>query len=409
MNILNIQLNKNHFHTLLQLNHHGHNVYTNWHGAHEYENLFGIKTLSATDNTIINVGNQDQVLDYVYTFIKHYDIDVLQVSDPTKSYLHTHFHKLVKLYIGPSEKVARLETDKLFAKRMADTVNIKTPAILKQGKYSDADYCTNLTFPTIEKPSNFWAPAVNYFSEEEAKKAIELRDKGSWPYSGNPNDEYFIEEYIDDMIETNVFFVISNGEYRITHTQQIIGENENKTIEQKVWYIGSYIQPLTPEVDKIVRKQAEPYLEKIAKMGGNYEGSFCGAYTSSGDWYFLETNVRPDVFNSTPTFMTGDDYLKGYIDDINLFEEAWEGKTCDKLLITTLHAEEEYPIHLHEKYEVALPNNLEYKDNKFYVSKYGTDHDKGCGTVVSDFKIPKEFVQEVESTTHWKFNEEPIR
>ena len=27
-------------------------------------------------------------------------------------------------------------------------------------------------------------------------------------------------------------------------------------------------------------------------MGGSYEGSFCGAYTSKGEWYFLEINVR---------------------------------------------------------------------------------------------------------------------
>ena len=208
------------------------------------------------------------------------------------------------------------------------------------------------------------------------------------------------------MYGTNVFFVIANGEYRITHTQEIIGENLNKTIQQKVWYFGSYIKPLKPEVDIIVRKEAEIYLKEIAKMGGNYEGSFCGAYTSTGEWYFLEINVRPDIFNSTPTFMTGEDYIKGMFEDISLFEKAWKDVKCDKILITHHDCNTEYPLHLHEKYKVSLPNNLEFKDNKFYVSDFATDGG-GCGTIIADHNISKEFIKEIEETTTWTFNKDP--
>ena len=105
--------------------------------------------------------------------------------------------------------------------------------------------------------------------------------------------------------------------------------------------------------------------------------------------------------------MTGDNYIKGMFDDISLFEKAWDGIQCDKLLITTLNVDEEYPIHLHSKYDVALPNNLEIKDGKYYVSLFGTDRLKGCGTIIADHNISKEFVKEVEETTHWKFNEDP--
>ena len=406
MNILNIQLPKNHFHTLLHLaQNKEHNVYSNWHGTTSYENACRIHTLTEQDNHVINSADKEGLIKYIEKFIDYYDIDILQVADPRKAYLHTHFKDKV-LYIGPSEKAARLETDKLFSKRMADTVGIKTPGIIKQGKYSDADYGINLTFPAIEKPANVWSPAVNLFNESDVKRAIEKIHLGDYPQSGDPTEEYFIEEYIDDMIETNVFFVIANGKYEITHTQEIIGENLNKTIDQKVWYIGSYIKPLKPEVDIIVRKEAAAYLEKVANMGGNYEGSFCGAYTSTGEWYFLEMNVRPDIFNSTPTFMTGEDYIKGMSEDISLFDKAWEHQSCDKLLITNVDKNEEYPFHLHKKYNVSIPNNLELINGKFFVSDYGTSNG-GCGTIVADHNISKEFIKEIEETTTWTFNKEP--
>ena len=406
MNLLNIQLPKNHFHTLLHLaQNKQHNVYSNWHYSTSYENACGIYTLTEEDNIFLNNAQKEEVIEYIHKFIDHYNIDILQVADPRKAYLHTHFKDKV-LYIGPTEEAARLETNKLFSKEIANKVGIKTPKILKQGQYSDSDYGTNLTFPTIEKPANFWNSAVNLFNKKDAETAIELRNKGEHPTYGHEFDEYFIEEYIDDMIETNVFFVISNGEYRITHTQEIIGENLNKTIQQKVWYFGSYIKPLKPEVDIIVRKEAEIYLKEIAKMGGNYEGSFCGAYTSTGEWYFLEINVRPDIFNSTPTFMTGEDYIKGMFEDISLFEKAWKDVKCDKILITHHDCNTEYPLHLHEKYKVSLPNNLEFKDNKFYVSDFATDGG-GCGTIIADHNISKEFIKEIEETTTWTFNKDP--
>ena len=106
MNILNIQLPKNHFHTLLPFaESKEHNVYSNWHGSTSYENAYGISTLTPENNSILKHSKED-VISFVETFIDNYDIDLLQVSDPTKAYLHTHFADKIK-YIGPSEIAAR--------------------------------------------------------------------------------------------------------------------------------------------------------------------------------------------------------------------------------------------------------------------------------------------------------------
>ena len=92
--------------------------------------------------------------------------------------------------------------------------------------------------------------------------------------------------------------------------------------------------------------------------------------------------------------------------DISLFEKAWQDKICDKLLITNKDKNEEYPFGLHEKYSVAIPNNLELIDGKFFVSDYGTNNG-GCGTIIADHNISKEFAKEIEETTTWTFNKDP--
>jgi len=408
MNLLNLNLPRCHFHTLIELAKSGHNVYTNWNQAYAYETSLGIKCLTEEENTLIyqtaSPVNISKNTAFVEQLIDKYNIDILQVCIPTCSYLHTDLKDKVK-YIGPPEEVSLLETNKLYAKDIAKQLGIKVPDIIKRGKYFDKDYCKGLTFPCVEKPSHRWAPAVIINSQEEAAEAINKVERRDWPR--DTDSDYYIEEYLHDMIETNVFFVISNGKYAITHTQEIIGEGLNKTINGDVWYFNTYIKPLSPSIDKIVRQEAEKYLDHIAKMGGSWEGSFCGAYVS-GEWYFLETNVRPDIFNSTPIFMTGDEYLKGMFEDVSLFEKAWKDKTCQKLLITCDDNRNEYPIHLHDKYNIAYPNNLIIKDNKHFISNFAMGKlIKSRGTVVADHNIPKEFIKEIEETTPWKFNKDP--
>lgn len=424
MNILNFNLPRCHFHTLIELVKSGHTVYSNYELEHTYESFLGIIPLTQEENGIVNglAGwtpetkedinvlisdkRKRESITFIEGLIDKYKIDVLQICIPNLSYLHTHFKDKVK-YIGAPEESGRLETDKLFAKDIAKQLGVRVPNIIKQGKYLDEDYCEGLSFPCIEKTSHIWNPAIVLNSEEDIKHLKELNsdEEITWPRVANA--DYYIEEYLHDMIETNVFFVISNGEYSITHTQEIIGEGLNKTVIPQVWYFDTYIKPLSPSIDKIVRKESEKYLEHIAKMGGSWEGSFCGAYTSKGEWYFLELNVRPDIFNSTPTFMTGDEYLKGMFEDVSLFGKAWENKDCRKYLITSSDDKNEYPIYLHDKYNVAYPNNLSIKDSKYYISDYGVVGRSDRGTVVSDHNIPKEFLEEVEETTIWKFNRDP--
>lgn len=421
MNILNYNLPKAHFHTLIELVNSGHTVYTNYHDTHTYEPSFGINLIDNESNNIIclsampNYGDEQyeeikkNLIDITEKLIDEHNIDVLQVCIPTAAFLYEHFADKVK-YIGPSEESSRLETDKAYAKFLAHDMGFNVPRIIRSGKYSDDNYCQDLQFPCIEKPSYIWNPACIMNSQKDADRAIELFKNREYPKYKDMH--YYIEEYLHDILETNVFFVVSNGKFAITHTQQIIGENLNKTVDGNVWYLGSYIKPLSKEHDELVRKEAVKFLKQIAKPGEYWEGSFCGAITPDNKWYFLELNVRPDIFNSTPTFMTGGEYLDGMFDDVSMFEKAWENKNIQKLLITVEDNSIEYPIHLHNKYNVSYPNNLHIDAHgKYFCSNFGvTNHDDqvtGAGTVIADHNIPKEFIKEIEETTDWTFNEEP--
>lgn len=420
MNILNYNLPKAHFHTLIELVNSGHTVYTNWHDNDTYEPSFGINLLENDDNVCVNYGSfvedperteeiKENLIALTKKLIDRYDIDVLQVCIPTAAYLYEHFADKVK-YIGPSVQSSRLETDKSYCKFLAHDMGFNVPRIIRSGKFSDDSYCKDLQFPCIEKPSYEWSPAVIMNSQKDADRALELFGNRDYPRCRDMH--YYIEEYLHDILETNVFFVVANGKFAITHTQHIIGENLNKTVDGNVWYFGSYIKPLSKEHDELVRKEASKFLKQIAKRGEYWEGSFCGGITPDNKWYFLELNVRPDIFNSTPIFMTGDEYLDAMFEDVSLFEKAWENKNIQKLLITTNDSSNEYPMYLHEKYNVAYPNNLTIDaDGKYFCSNFGiTNHANkvtGAGTVISDHNIPEEFIKEIEKNKKWKFNEEP--
>lgn len=421
MNILNYNLPKAHFHSLIELVKSGHKVYTNTHDTFSYELSFGLNLLEYDDNIIVAMSSiplsyeeeaqeiKENLIALTHRLIDEYQIDVLQVCIPTAAYLYEHFADKVK-YIGPSLESSRLETDKLYAKFLAHDMGFNVPRIIRSGKFSDENYGKNLEFPCVEKPSYVWNPACILNSEKDAERSIELYNNRSYPK--HKDMHYYIEEYLHDMIETNVFFVVSNGKYVITHTQQIIGENLNKTVDGNAWYFGSYIKPLSEEHDLLVRKHALKYLSQIAKPNECWEGSFCGGITPDNKWYFLEMNVRPDVFNSTPTFLTGDEYLKGMSEDLSIIETAWHDKNIQKLLITTENSSNEYPILLHDKYHVSYPNNLYIgEDGKYFCSIFGiTNHNNqvtGAGTIIADTNIPLAFIKEIEETTDWKFNEEP--
>ena len=107
--------------------------------------------------------------------------------------------------------------------------------------------------------------------------------------------------------------------------------------------------------------------------------------------------------------MTGDEYLKGIFEDISLFENAWANKNMQKISVSNENRREPYPIHLHDKYDVTYPANLNLDDDgNYYAWILGDIRPvidlqmpgvRAVGTLICDHNIPSGFIKELEETT----------
>lgn len=383
MNVICFDLPNCNFNNLISLHQAGHTVYIITQGDTSCLASQGITVLS-------DLGGADNIkpdnLHEIRQLVENLEIDVMIVTLPTLGFLHTEFSSTLT-YIGPSEEASRLETNRLFTKQIVYNSKVKTPEILHRCLGSEFD-STLWPKPLIIKPVSEWQSAVIVLDGQD--------DLLSDYFSKTLEHEIYVEEFISDKIETNVFFVIVNGGFVITHTQHITGEDRNKTIGQgREWYYDTHIQPLTPDADQIVRRQAKLLLAEVAKLGGCYEGSLCGFLTSKSDWYLCEINVRPDIQNSVPTVLDGDNWLTAMTSDIDLIRPQQLIKVIPTLSDPSLVSTERYPMELHDKYEVYPPSSLT-SDN---LTQSGS-----CMVVSTDRLAMDAYVSELESTTNFKVN-----
>ncbi len=380
MNVICFDLPNCNFNNLISLHQAGHTVYLITQSDTSLIAQKGIRVLSELGSAYtITQANLPEIKKLV-TDLK---IDVMIVTMPTLGFLHTEFSNSLT-YIGPSALASQLETHRLFVKDICRVAGVKTPNILHQGSKSEFD-STIWPKPLIIKPVSEWQSAVIV---EDGQDDL-LTD-----YFDNTSEhDIYVEEFIIDKIETNVFFTIVRGDFRITHTQQITGEDRNKTIGQhREWYYDTSIRPLSSEADVIVRQQAELLLTEVAKLGGSYEGSLCGFLTHSNEWYLAEINVRPDIQNSVPTQFN---WLEAMTSDIDLIHTEQFIKVIPTLSDPELVSTERYPIELHERYEVSAPSSL--------TSDYHTISGS-CMVVGTDRSAMDGYVSELEASTNFRVN-----
>ena len=380
MNVICFDLPNCNFNNLISLHQAGHTVYLITQSDTSYIASKGIRVLSELGSAYtITQAN----LPEIRKLVDDLEIDVMIVTMPTLGFLHTEFSDSLT-YIGPSAIASQLETHRLFVKDICNVAGVKTPDILHQGSKSEFD-STIWPKPLIVKPVSAWQSAVIVQHGQD--------DLLSDYFDNTSEHDIYVEEFIIDKIETNVFFVIVNGEFKITHTQQITGEDRNKTIgTDREWYYNTSISPLRPEADAMVRSQAELLLTEVAKLGGCYEGSLCGFLTHSGEWYLAEINVRPDIQNSVPST---DNWLEAMTCDIDLITPQQFIKVIPTLSDPELVRSERYPIELHERYEVSAPSSL----TSDYLTISGS-----CMVVSTDRPSMDGYVSELESSTNFRVN-----
>lgn len=386
MNIICFDLPNCNFNNLLSLHQAGHTIHTVTYGDTSYIQSRGINVVESLGN-VYKLTTTD--LPRITQTCQDLNIDIMIVTAPFLGFLHTEFSQTLT-YIGPTPEASELEVSKTYAKDFVSASGVRVPEILEISDSTEFD-STLWPKPLIVKPTITWSPAVIVNNGQD--QLLNDHFDRSNPY------ELFVEEYIHDKIETNVFYTISQGKYTITHTQRICGEDRNKNVMPREWYFDTFIEALSPEADTIVRKNADMLLTEVAKLGGSYEGSLCGFLTSGGDWYFGELNVRPDVHNSLPTLMSGDDWLRGMTSDISVIEAHWRDKQLIKAMPTlsdvNLIPTERYPIELHDKYRVYEPSSL----TSDFLTQSG-----GCVVVSEHRSAMDAFVTELEQITNFRVN-----
>ena len=213
---------------------------------------------------------------------------------------------------------------------------------------------------------------------------------------------YYVEEIVKGQ-ETNISYIMSNGEWSFTFSESC-DESKAKQIHNVnpvVWYANTIIEELTPEVDKMVRDNVVEYLNQAAKLGGTYEGSITQMLGEDGELYFLENNCRPYVNNTFPIPYTGNEYLDAFRNNPKKIGDWFEGRKFPKVVlqhpkIGSEHLQKvEYPFHLHDKYKIAEPTPLEIEDGKYIATRGGV-------VIVFEDEINMDFVNEVEKESDFK-------
>ena len=411
MNIFFVEMEYHNLHFMKKLVEDGHTVYTNHTEPFEYYKSLGI---IPTDDLPQQVWQQNQpwshlvdintygevgnglppfMVDRFEQVLEKYKIDlVINTYPPFNEIMHMKDWGVD--FISASPDAMKLEQEKIFANSFAKHCGIKTPKILQTGQNHNEINLDSLPNEFVIKPSHKWTSST-IISDRTMLDVFPLDNFLFYGNNVNVKYPYYIEEIVKGQ-ETNISYIMSNGEWSFTFSESC-DESKAKQIHNVnpvVWYANTIIEELTPEVDKMVRDNVVEYLNQAAKLGGTYEGSITQMLGEDGELYFLENNCRPYVNNTFPIPYTGNEYLDAFRNNPKKIGDWFEGRKFPKVVLQSSKIgrndeECEYPFHLHDKYNIAIPTPLNIEDGKYIATRGGV-------VIVFEDEINMDFINEVE-------------
>ena len=406
MNILFTEMVQHNLQWQIKLVEDGHTVYTNQvqseyylkslniHSIHDIPyHIYASQEIIKPKN-IVELTNElpSLLIERLEQTIEKYKIDLIINTWPCFNSI-IHKKDFGVDIISANELSIKLETEKQFGKMFAEQCGMKTPRNLQTGDDHRELHLKSLPQQFVLKPSNFW----NSAKVIRDKKICEILPIDT--IMGIPTGiSYFCEEYIKGY-ETNISYIMSEGDWSFTFSEHC-DESKAKEVNgggPTAWFTDTIIEQLTPEIDKQVRDNVVDYLNAAAKLGGTYEGSITQMLGEDGELYFIENNCRPYVQNSFPLPLGGNEYLDAFRNNPQKIGDCFVGKKFPKLV---LQNGKEYPVHLHEKYGLPYPTNIEIIEDKYIVNP---DNDSADGlVVVFEDEINMDFVNEVEKESDFK-------
>lgn len=282
-------------------------------------------------------------------------------------------------YIGLNTLSGHLESRKLWCRTEVSLLGVNVPDLLDEVKV-----------PCVVKPRRV-------LNGEQAQVILTEDDLIE------TDDTQYIEEYIGPNIETNLDFIVSGGKYSISYVQSTSGEADLKNDKGGWWVNHTSYDILSVENRNLTLEAGHKILEWVASLGGSFGGHITGLI-KDGKWYFSEINARGEMNNSTPIYVTGNQYLEAMLNGKPQIIGDARNKFYNRL-VRAIPKEPDsiYPFHLHEKYGVRIPCGLDIIDGEYRSSKQFRckTPDDIVGIVLMDEQIPEEFFQEIEATSDW--------
>lgn len=311
-------------------------------------------------------------------FIVDNNIDIIFQSNPMRLIQFDGIE-----IIGIDQISAELETHKFKTRENVKRLGIKVPELL-----------SDVSAPCVVKPK------VLSKKKDCAQVCFTKEDKPFLDF------DYYVEEFIENIIEVNVAYVVAKGTWSILHTQQVIGEDIAKRAGKFAhWTNTSSFKELSKESHDITIERAAIILDWMASLSNeaSYIGQLTGLLTKDGEWYFCENNVRPEMTNSIPHFISGEEWLTGMRGNPNILAKGF-ADGIEKVILKPKEPDSPYPFHLHRKYNVAVPCGIDIIDGEYRVAKTMRNRspDNRVGIVVCDKKLPKEFLAEIESDGNYQ-------
>lgn len=382
--VLVIDFGMCHFHNMVELAKEGHEVWVTNSAKNgeecprEYYKSLGITILdkeTSQRGSLLWKFPEDNGIDTIIN--EHYNVRVPQ------------YWKTDLDYIGLNTVSGHLESRKFWCRNEIEKLGVNVPKLLNE-----------ITVPCAVKPKKITDDFQSAFLVVEQSHLDTM-------VNSIRDENYYIEEYIGPNIETNLDFVVSGGKYSISYVQSTVGDDVEKYAvegKQSWWVNGTSYHLLDKETRALTLEAGHKILEWIASLGGSFMGHITGL-VKDGKWYFCEVNARGEMSNSTPTYVTGSQYLDAMLNGKpQIIGDA--RNTFSNRLVRAIPKEPDsiYPFHLHEKYGVRIPCGLDIIDGEYRSSKQWRHKvsDRRVGIVLMDEEIPEEFFQEIEATSDWE-------
>jgi len=375
-------------------------------GGREHAIFYKIQQELGENNVLITPGNGGTAkyaiksdlnnFDQIKKIVLENNIDLIicgpeqPLSNGIADYFNNDAALNKKIFIGPSQQAAKLESSKTFAKTFMQQYQIPTAnfANFNHTQFEEAIIFLNtLTAPYVIKASGLAAGKGVVITNDinEAKETIsQFFYKNAL---GEAGKEIVIEEFIDG-IEMSVFIATNGKDYVLlpeAKDYKKIGEGDTGPNTGGMGSVSPTNLLNENLKDKIINKIIHPTLLGLQDMNIQFNGFiFLGLIIKNNEPYLLEYNVRlgdPETQVVIPRFKTSFTELCLSIKNENLKNYKIETNQLYHCCVTL--ASEGYPNH-YEKNKI-----IEIKNEKIdsFIFHGGTQLDSQSNLITSGGRV----------------------